>query len=305
VEDPLVHPADHPWGYRNKLTLAFRDGPQPTAGFHAWDNPDVVFSLERCEIASPPLNRLWSALNPRLAAIPRGTARLVLREDEDGGCHITARDLPGDQWPSAEAVADALAEAGTAAALWIEPAGRAARRVAPRGADVPDSAQVFEQVNPVMGNRIRRRAVELLDAGPGVVVWDLYSGTGRATSLLASAGARVESIEQDQRAVALAGARGEGVHRHTGLVEQRLPTLGPVDRVLVNPPRTGLGPTVAGMLVDRRPGRIVYVSCDPATLARDVGVMTPAYRVTTVEAYDLFPQTAHVETVVALERREG
>jgi 23S rRNA (uracil1939-C5)-methyltransferase len=156
-----------------------------------------------------------------------------------------------------------------------------------------------------MGDRIRRRAVELLDVQPGETAWDLYAGSGRASTLLAAAGARVESVEQDSRAVALAAAEETaGVCRHAGRVEEHLPGLAPAERVLANPPRSGLGRTVTDMLADRKPGRIVYVSCDPATLARDVAALAPGYRVAVVEAFDLFPQTAHVETVVALDRGE-
>jgi 23S rRNA (uracil1939-C5)-methyltransferase len=77
----------------------------------------------------------------------------------------------------------------------------------------------------------------------------------------------------------------------------------PADAVIVNPPRTGLGPTVAAALRAAPPRRLVYVSCDPATLARDlVRLGATADRLTQVRAYDMFPQTSHVETVVVLDR---
>jgi 23S rRNA (uracil1939-C5)-methyltransferase len=84
-----------------------------------------------------------------------------------------------------------------------------------------------------------------------------------------------------------------------------LTVLRPSDQVLLNPPRTGLSRVAGGRLADRGPRRIVYVSCDPATLARDLGHLVACgagYRVTHVRAYDLFPQTAHVETVARVDR---
>jgi len=73
------------------------------------------------------------------------------------------------------------------------------------------------------------------------------------------------------------------------------------DLVITNPPRTGMDARVSEALERLAPERVVYVSCDPATLARDLGRL-PGFRIAEVSAFDLFPQTAHVETVVVLER---
>jgi 23S rRNA (uracil1939-C5)-methyltransferase len=83
-----------------------------------------------------------------------------------------------------------------------------------------------------------------------------------------------------------------------GAVEERLADALPADVVIVNPPRAGLGPGVAERLGANTPSSVVYVSCDPATLARDLRRFGPDWRVEDVRCFDLFPQTAHVETVV-------
>ena len=113
------------------------------------------------------------------------------------------------------------------------------------------------------------------------------------------------SVEVDRRAVALADARGPtaGVRRIAGHVEAELDGLPPADAVIVNPPRTGLGEAVTDRLSVVASSRLVYVSCDPATLARDLARLESVYQVTGVRAFDLFPQTAHVETVVEASRR--
>jgi 23S rRNA (uracil1939-C5)-methyltransferase len=120
--------------------------------------------------------------------------------------------------------------------------------------------------------------------------------------MLARKGARVESVELDRRAVAYAERTGPPASRHAGAVEATARTLADSDLVVTNPPRTGMDAAVPAVLQQRRPGRIVYVSCDPATLARDLVRLAPAYRLSEARCFDLFPQTAHVETVAVLER---
>ena len=107
----------------------------------------------------------------------------------------------------------------------------------------------------------------------------------------------------DRRAVALAEARGprDGVTRHAGLVEDLLLSLRPAAAIIVNPPRGGLGEEVTNRLTALPSRRLVYVSCDPATLGRDIARLSTAYRVRDLRSFDLFPQTAHVETVARLE----
>jgi 23S rRNA (uracil1939-C5)-methyltransferase len=159
---------------------------------------------------------------------------------------------------------------------------------------------VFEQVHPEMGDQVRKFAVEQLGDISGLRIWDLYAGIGETTEQLISRGARVESVESDRRAVAEAEARGTVARRHSGRVEDLLRELKPPDGVIANPPRAGMNARVTAELERLRPRRFVYISCDPATLARDLQRL-PSFQLKLVEAFDLFPQTTHVETVVALE----
>jgi 23S rRNA (uracil1939-C5)-methyltransferase len=132
-------------------------------------------------------------------------------------------------------------------------------------------------------------------------VWDLYAGIGETTAALVRAGASVESVEVDRRAVAEAESRGPAARRHAGRVEDVLRELKAPELVITNPPRTGMDARVSEALERLAPERVVYVSCDPATLARDLGRL-PGFRIAEVRAFDLFPQTAHVEIVVVLDR---
>ena len=110
----------------------------------------------------------------------------------------------------------------------------------------------------------------------------------------------VESVELDQRAVNQAEARGPVARRHIGRVEDVLPRLARPQLVITNPPRTGMDERVTAELDRLRPDRLVYISCDPATLARDL-LRLQHFELKLVHAFDLFPQTAHVESVAVLE----
>ena len=169
------------------------------------------------------------------------------------------------------------------------------------GAGEAYPAMVFEQVHPEMGDRVRSHAIEALGSVGGRRVWDLYAGIGDTTAALVRAGATVESVESDRRAVAEADRRGPVARRHAGRVEYVLGELAAPELVITNPPRTGMDARVAEALERLRPERVVYISCDPATLARDLSRL-PGFSLTDAVAFDLFPQTAHVESVVVLER---
>ena len=137
----------------------------------------------------------------------------------------------------------------------------------------------------------------------GERVVDTYCGVGLYGRDLARRGADVLGIERE--AEAAKGAERDAPERFTvwtGAVEDRLAEALPADLVILNPPRSGVDSRVAETLRAGGPPRLIYVSCDPATLARDVGRISSSYEVVDVRAFDLFPQTAHVEVVVVLER---
>ena len=135
----------------------------------------------------------------------------------------------------------------------------------------------------------------------GRTVVDAYCGVGVYGRVLARTGARVAGIEIDPAAAAAAREDAPaGFRVIEGAVEDHLGEVLPADVVILNPPRPGVDDAVTRALSHRRIVRIISVSCDPATLARDVGRLK-GYRLTRIEAFDLFPQTAHVETLALLE----
>ena len=306
VEDPEIEPAPSAWGYRNKVTLTVGAGGRPI-GFHRQGRPGDLFDLARCLIADPSLMDLWTLVRAHRALLPPDAEQLVLRLDREGGRHLTVRVRGQTAWSGAGALHRELTARGLPAVIWWEPEEGAPRAMA--GAADPWPVGAFEQVNPAMGDRVRSWAVSHLGALAGTTAWDLYAGVGETTALLIGAGARVESVELDPRAVREAIRRGPeaGVTRHVGRAEDMAPRLRAAGVVVTNPPRTGMDARVTDAILASRPRRVAYLSCDPATLARDLSRLlpgdpaSPPYRLAALRAFDLFPQTAHVETVAILE----
>jgi len=174
----------------------------------------------------------------------------------------------------------------------------------------------FYQVNPAQAEVLYSRArAYLLDGGfhPALLL-DLYCGTGTIGLYCANACGHVTGVEVVEQAVE--DARGNAVRNgianadflcgDAGTVARTLRSDGIVpDAVVVDPPRKGLDETAAATILEIAPQRVVYVSCDPATLARDIGRLSHMYRLTRARAVDMFPRTAHVETVVLMSRVEG
>ena len=298
VDDPPIEGTDEPWDYRRKITLS-RVG-TTSFGFHRRQPLGSVFPLGHCRVAAPSLMKMWQVLKAHPEVIPSRADRLSLREDGTGGRHLVAHGVAPGGWPEAEACAALLESAGIEASVWLVDSADDARQVA--GPEATVAGLAFEQVNPAMGARVRRDAVALLGPVDGRHVWDLYAGIGQTASLLAQAGATVSCVELAGAAVRSAPEQA-GVRWFEGPAETVAPGLDPPDLVITNPPRTGMGKDVIEALLAAAPERIVYLSCDPATMARDIKRLAGGFVVTGVTAYDLFPQTAHVEAVTLLERR--
>jgi 23S rRNA (uracil1939-C5)-methyltransferase len=297
VSDPAIVPANKTYDYRTKLTLHVESGGR-RIGLHRYDRAGQIFDLEWCHITVPPLMELWQTVRRLRPLLPPALEQVVLRLDRGGNCHLLMRVGEGEVWSGADRLHREIQRQGTRATLWYQPSGGAARAVAGAGEAFP--ATVFEQVHPEMGDRVRDFAIQQLGDVAGRKVWDLYAGIGETTAQLVARGAKVESVELDRRAVAEAEARGPVARRYIGRVEDVVRRLQPPDLVVANPPRTGMDERVAVEVERVRPSRLVYISCDPATLARDLQRLQH-FRLGMVQAFDLFPQTTHVETVAVLE----
>ena len=166
----------------------------------------------------------------------------------------------------------------------------------------------FTQVNFAVNRVLVSRAVRLLDPQPGERVADLFCGLGNFSLPLAAKGAAVVGFEGSAELVARArtNAAANGLvaqFEAVDLFKQGIAAFGPFDKVLLDPPREGAVELIKTFGA-RWPKRIVYVSCDPATLARDAGVLvhTQAFRLAAAGVANMFPHTAHVESIAVFER---
>ena len=298
VSLPVVHPSATPWRYRRKLTLALRRrGSEWVGGLHPFDDPRSVFRLDDCPITHDDVMAIWRQVLAAAGHLPAvSELRGAVRLDDGGGASLTIEG--GRAWPSSSAFFAAIPEL---VALWWVPESQSRRRLYAREAGSAPGAS-FAQVNPAVAVPLRRRVIDLTMSRRPARVIDGYAGLGDTAQELAAHGVEVTAIELDRDAVEWCAAHlPPGSRALQGRVEQVLADVLPADVVILNPPRAGVDKRVAEILeaVRPAPAAIVYVSCDPATLARDVGRL-PHYRIASLESFDMFPQTAHVETVCEL-----
>jgi len=170
------------------------------------------------------------------------------------------------------------------------------------------SAGSFFQVNRARAEELCRKVLRFVAPIGTETVLDLYSGVGMLSILMAGFCRRVIGVELDTGATADARTNAElaglaNVEFRCGDVERLVPSLPAPDVVVLDPPRRGAGPAVLRSIADLGPSRIVYVSCNPATLARDLALLERlSYTTDDVQPVDMFPQTAHVEVVACLSR---
>ncbi len=335
-----ILPAPEPYGYRNKMefTVAAAAG-APVVGLHEAERYDRVLDIERCLLQSETMNRLLRVVREQVQArgLPvydadrgEGLLRFVTvregRRTGDAMVNIVAAapDLERLQ-PVAEAVRDAVPAAVSivlnvnakkaAVAVGTEEHVLLGRdHITERLGDLvfQVSANSFFQTNTLQAERLFALVVEACALAGAETVVDLYAGTGAISLLLARRCRHVYGIEVADAAVADAvrNARANGVtnctfltgevrHVLPGLVAQGLRA----DVVVADPPRAGFHPKALAALVALRAPRLVYVSCNPSTLARDVGeLLRHGYRLDWVQPVDMFPQTPHIEAVARLER---
>ena len=169
------------------------------------------------------------------------------------------------------------------------------------------SASSFFQVNPVQVEKLYKTALDLVNFNEKPVVLDAYSGVGTIGLIAARNASKVISVElnKDASRNAKENARRNGVTNiefycdDAGHFIDNYPD--DLDIVIMDPPRKGSDEKFLSTLLNKKPKQIIYVSCDPETLARDIKFLSSLYEVTYVQPVDMFPMTAHVETVVLLQ----
>lgn len=295
-DPPPVVASPQPWAYRAKLTLTLRRaGGSWIAGLHAYDDPGRVFDLRECPITDPAVVEAWREIRRAADALPHADElRGAVRRQGDELAFVLEGAVRWDRWRDF---------AGRCPALhfirWTSASGEARVLLDRRSSASP--AASFEQVNPAVAALLRAALLERARASLPATAIDAYAGSGATARALAAEGIRVTAVEVDREAAAFAAERlPAGSSVRTSRVEDVIARLLPADLVVLNPPRAGVDAKVTEALDAARPrSRILYVSCDPATLARDIKRL-PHHAITWIQSFDMFPQTAHVETVCEL-----
>ena len=307
LADPAA-PEDAPafleFGYRNYVSLALT--PEGRLGYRRAASHDVI-AVDRCLLLDERLDELHAALD--LAGA--GVTGVSLHAGINTGDALILFETAGDAQPELEITLPAACALLTP--LGIEPLiGEPWITEEVLGRRYRVSAESYFPVNTTGAAALVEIVAAYADPQPGDVLLDAYCGVGLFALALADAVSAVIGIEPSASACedfAFNAGDRENIVLHEGAVEQVLPALHAegqaVDLVVLTPPRSGAGPEVIRELAAFGPRRIVYVSNDPATLARDAIHLTAAgYRLVEAQPVDLFPQTYHVETVAAWERGE-
>jgi 23S rRNA (uracil1939-C5)-methyltransferase len=300
--DITVHPtipSPSPWAYRSHATFHARaDG---RLGYYS-DDASTIVPIEECHIIRPTLMDLFSLLDLGAETIER--VKLQVGTDP-ADCMIilsTTDDLAPEIEVDFPVSVNLLLSDNEPVNLIGSP--QVTYQVFDRAFQV--TAGGFFQTNVPIAEMLVEQVLLRLDLQGDETVLDLYSGVGLFTAFIAERAGLVVSVESYPPAVTDADANLsdlDNVEIVEGPVEEVIADLaGPFNAIVVDPPRTGLSNEVIDEIVRLDAPRVVYVSCDPATLARDARKLAGhGYRLVDVQPADMFPQTYHVEAVALLE----
>ncbi|MCX6357691.1 MAG: hypothetical protein NT045_07455, partial [Candidatus Aureabacteria bacterium] len=285
IPQPVPIPSPNPYSYRSTIRVHRSGGMPPAYGYYSRDSRTII-PVKECLIASPPVNQA-------LAALGRGVDRKRTPEE------ITIRETSGGK----AVIHQARGETNLLSERLY-------------GKDFTVHPGSFFQINRAVAESLTGEIAAAVGTGRHGTLFDLYCGAGVFSALLGERFGRVVGIDSDGRAVACAVCNTGGAEmRHTrfmcGRAEALLPGLYdaealPGSVLLLDPPRTGVERSLVEYFatLDARAGMIVYVSCNPATLARDLKLLCGSgeWRLERLAVLDMFPQTAHIEVCCTLKK---
>jgi 23S rRNA (uracil1939-C5)-methyltransferase len=310
------------WGYRTRARLSVRYVPKKggaLVGFRE-RRSTYVADMKACHVLPPHVAALIPALRALIGALstPDRIPQVEVACGADSTVLVFRHLLPLNEDDAS--LLRAFAEARKVQ-VWLQPGGPdSAKPFHPAESalhyDLPEfgvriafKPTEFTQVNAAVNRSLVSRAVRLLDPQPGERVADLFCGLGNFSLPLAARGAEVIGFEGsrplvDRARENAAANRLVAQFEVADLFKGNVNAFGPFPKVLIDPPREGATELVKSFPEDW-PRRIVYVSCDPATLARDAGILvhTKGFRLLAAGVANMFPHTAHVESVAVFERQ--
>ena len=293
----------NPWNYRNQLQ--FHATPGGGLGFMDLEGKTVV-PIQECHLPTEGINALW----PQIDLSPdTGITRITVREDSFGELMLV---LEGSDELGPELNLDL-----PVSVCYLKPDGRSLTFAGQDqldyqilGRQLSISPESFFQVNLRVAEKLVEYVLDHLPQTIALNTLELYAGAGLFSLFLAEHSRELIAIESSPSACfdfANNLDSYDNVRLYEGPVEQALPALmdelPPLDLVLLDPPRAGLHPRARESLEKLSAEHIVYISCDPSTLARDLKHLCAAgYKLVDLHLFDMFPQTYHMETVAILQR---
>ncbi len=294
--------------YRRRARLAWHGH---TIGYRQLHSKRII-DIDECGVLMQPLQRGWQAVRDGLAPSLRGSGEIQLQLT---GTERVVVDLHAsdDQAPGLFDACEALCKRPVIAGVTLRTreAGRPATwgetdvvfRTG-EGEPLEGPAEAFSQANDAVNERLVEAVVELAEPG-GLRVLELHCGIGNFTVGLAAQAKALIAVEQDPRAAEACqrNLRRRGLKARVAVGDANHPPKGRYDVVVLDPPRQGARAFFEDSNVLPGPKRLIYVSCDTATLARDLRLATAkGYLVDRLIGFDMFPQTAHLESLVRLVR---
>lgn len=316
--DPPVLPIQSPtdeFHYRSRLSLRTDRG---RVGFYEAASHDLI-EIDHCLLASDAADRGIGFAADLVRTLPDAVRRVEVLTCERTREILLVAEIEGSQLPgTAPIVEDWLARNPVAGVVlhgrrWRRSWGRDSVSVFPEpDLELTASAGAFTQVSPVANRQLVADVLGLSEVASSDRVLDLYAGIGNLTLPLARRANSVVAVEQSP--VAAADARTNAARQQLTNIEVRTGTTRAALRdavrarehfnlIVLDPPRSGAAEAVEA-IVELAPERLVYVSCNPATLARDLSRLAEFFDFDAIQPIDLFPQTYHLETVVRGRRRD-
>ena len=320
IDLPEMVASPDPYGYRSSVRfVVFRGKPGFTLGFHE-EGSHAPVAAAGCLLVPDAMRKTIADVQERLSRQGRLHVRVdsleVRRSVAFGSTFLSWRTGPAMRSQAEKLfglfrdIPDVTGQVVTAEnrGRWVDRQDWIADRLDDLLFRITDGS--FMQANWSLTGTLARTLVQWVAPSPGLRLLELYAGIGVLGLPLARRGALVTEVEANRWA--LADARHAAKTNHVGRCRFRhqkaeecleMTEAGEYDVVLMDPPRTGLSPESLRGLREIKAARVFYVSCDPATLARDLGrLCADGYRVVRLQAFDMFPQTAHIETLVELAR---
>jgi 23S rRNA (uracil1939-C5)-methyltransferase len=303
IADPLVNPTKPsplPYHYRNNMQL------HPTSdgrlGFYDVGGRSIL-PISECHLPEANLNDVWPRMD--MENIP-GLDRIELRLDAGGEVLLTLESSQPEELPEMELdMPLSVVHLSPAGSIVMAGDDHVMMEVLERPFFL--SAGSFFQVNIPQAGAMVQYLLEHLPLRPDSVVLDVYCGVGLFSAFIAPRVGRLVGVEASSFACqdfAVNLDEFDNVEIYEGTAEEILPQLNVhPDIILVDPPRAGILPKALDRIINMKPKTLAYVSCDPATLARDIKrFMRSGFELISVQPFDMFPQTAHIESVVVMQR---